>query len=443
MEPPIGTARAPMTSLLARLRSPAGVTLVAYAISQAVVMVGAFVRIPLITGAVGAVGYGHFVVITSLFPFVTLVAMAIQSAARVEISERPRRARATMGALRVLGVRGVGLARVLAGIVAALGPRLVSSELAHLTAAALAIVALALLFTPSSGAMEAYGHTALAHLTLATNTIVSIPLLVIGFALTKSVWIAVLSSAVGVVVPGLLAAIWLRARSAYRAEPPGRATPRERRTLYRLVGSMTGWSVTSMMIYAFDPLIVAGVAGAVAAGSYGAAGRLLIMVLIMGEGLNALLTVRFSRLRAAGDPGATRAALRRFSTLMALGALLLATIYVLVGPTLTGLLSHGQVPAPISLYVAMGISGWLTVATLPFAAALSGPEAAGFRARVGLVWGAINLGTSVLLGLAIGMLGPVVASIVCNAAMYVTLALAARRKPFLLDGRPRPLPVSS
>ena len=417
------------------MRTPAGITLVAYAISQAIVMAGAFVRIPLVSGAVGAVGYGHFVVITSLFPFIGLVAMAMQSAARVEISERPWRARATLGALTKLGLKGFAVTLVAAVLIASCGPFFVEPELAHLAAAALAVMALALLLAPSSGALEAYGHTAVAHLTLAMNSLVSIPLLVIGFVLTKSVWVAVVSSAIGVVAPGAFAAMWLRRRTGYRQEASARPTPKETRTVTRLVGSMTGWSVTSMMIYAFDPLIVATVAGAVAAGSFGVAGRLLIMVVILSEGLNALFTVRFSRLRAAGDPHATRAALRRFTGVMALAAFGLGVVYVVIGPRLAGLLTHGQVPAPLNLYLAMAVSGWLTVATRPFAAALSGPDAAGFRARVGLVWGMINLLTSIGLGLAIGMLGPLIASIVCNTSMYIMLWMAARGRPYLIDGR--------
>lgn len=404
------------------------VTLLAYGLSQVVVLAGAVVRIPLITHALGETGYGRFVVVTSLWPVVQLLAHGLSSTARVVVAERPGRAGGTMRVLRRTGTKegaallvlSVLLAPVLAALV---GPGFAWSVL-WVGVAAMVTLPVA----GHQGLLEGSGRTAVTHLTLATTTVVGLPALVLALGLRQDLTTVVAASMVGFVAPYLTARLltrWL----VPRLETPGGED--EGLLLTGLNGAMTAWALSNVLVYVFDPVILMVTTGEAAAGQYGLASRVTGLVTAVPVALGGLLTVWLSRARARGGADVRRKILLS-TAVFTLAGTLLAAFCIVVGPAVGDLLSRGSVGTPQALYTWLGIYGGLTCASSPLVAAWAAPRAAAVRGRVGLVLGVVNVGASWVLAMALGLVGPVVATVACNAVVVLVLAWLTWRRPHLV-----------
>lgn len=405
-------------------------TVGAYGIAQFIVMVGAFIRIPLITDAVGAVGYGLFVVITSVNPVVAVLASGLAGAARVSIASHPDSTGAITRRLRRFGMVEMLVVSTIGLVVALAGAQIFDPVVMISLGASIFSVSLLLPFAPYSGALEAHDRTALAHLSLAANTIIGVPLLIVGLLLEQSILVVVIATGLGLLAPLLLVMVFVRRLTPYRrtlqAEVPASV---DGENLRRLSTAMTGWSVANLMVYAFDALIIAATVGVVAAGEYGLAARIAILVTVVPEALGNLLTVQFTHLRESGQRSLLVRRIIMVSALLGGMGIVLGTAFAIWGPWLAKLLSGGEVAAPELLYVMFGVYGAITASTQAFLSACAAPGIAKVRARVGITGGLINIALSYPFALWLGPAGPVAVSAVCISGIAVALIVYAMKHP--------------
>lgn len=408
-------------------------TVAAFGIAQFVVMLGAFVRIPLITAAIGGEGYGLFVVITSVNPIVSVLAGGLTGSARVSISSAPQSTGAITQRLRRFGVIETLLVSALGLLVALAGAQIFDPTVMISLGVSIFAVSLMLPLSPYMGALEAHGRTALAHLCLAANTVVGVPLLIVGLRLEQSILVVVIAAGLGLLAPLVVAYLLVRRLTPYRqtrhAKVPGSLSDEN---LRRLSTSMTGWSLANLMVYAFDALIVASAAGVTAAGQYGLAARIVILVTVVPEALGNLLIVNFTRLRLSNQRDALRRRLLLLSALLGGIGLVLGLLFAIWGPLLADLLSNGEVAAPPLLYVWFGVYGAITASTQAFLSACSAPGVAPRRARVGIIGGVANIALSYPFALWLGPAGPVAASALCITGIALALLWHVLRTPDLL-----------
>lgn len=408
-------------------------TVGAFGLAQFIVLLGAFVRIPLITGAIGASGYGLFVVITSVNPIVNVLAGGLGGASRVSVSNFPESTGSIVRHLRRYGTVATLIVATVAVLLATFGARFFDPAVGLALGVSIFTVSLVLPFSPYSGALEAHGHTALAHLTLTANTVVGVPLLICGLALTESLLAVVIATALGLLAPLVLNVVLVRRLTPYmrtlEAHVP-EAVGGE--SLQRLSTSMTGWSLANLLVYAFDALIVAGASGVTAAGEYGLAARIVILVTVVPEALGNLLVVHFTHLRAQGQRVLLVKRLKLISAVLGGIGVTLGLAFAVGGPFLARLLSRGELEAPTLLYVMFGLFGAITASTQAFLSACSSPGMAPSRAKVGIAWGAANIALSIPMAMWLGPAGPVAASIVCITGIAVCLITIAIKRPALL-----------
>lgn len=405
-------------------------TVGAFGVAQLIVMVGAFVRIPLITDAIGAVGYGLFIVITSVNPVVSVLAGGLAGAARVSTASHPCSTGAITRRLRWFGLVEMLALSTIALLVAFAGAQLYDPVVMIALGASIFSVSLLLPLAPYSGALEAHNRTALAHLSLAMNTLVGVPLLIVGLLLEQSILVVVVATGLGLLAPVIVNLLLVRRLTPYRhtlsADVPESVNGEN---LRRLSMSMTGWSVANLMVYAFDALIVAAAVGVVAAGEYGLAGRIVILVTVVPEALGNLLTVHFTQLRLSGRSTLLARRIMMVSAILAGLGVALGTAFSIWGPWLANLLSNGKVDAPSLMYVMFGVYGAITASTQAFLSACAAPGIAKMRARIGIIGGLVNIALSYPFALWLGPAGPVAASALCISGIAIALIVHVTKHP--------------
>lgn len=413
-----------------QLTSPWVLTLLAYGLSQMIVLAGAIIRIPLISDALGEAGYGRFVVITSAWPAIQIMANGLASTGRVVVAERPAATSPTLRALRRTGTRE-GLAVL--GLSGLLLPVLGSTVGWGFAWSILWVGVAALVTLPVAGhqgVLEGAGRTASSHLALATTTLVGLPVLVLALGLRQDLSTVVAATMIGFVAPYLTCRLLTRWLVGVRPDDP-QADP-EPLEIGGLSGAMTGWSMSNVLVYIFDPVIIMLTTSAAAAGQYGLANRVTGLVTVIPVALGGLLIVWFSKARTV-DGGAS--VLRRLllSSLVFGGAgVALAVLLVVAGPTVGDLLGRGNIGTPVHLYFWLAVYGGLTCAAEPLISAWSAPRAAPVRAKLGLSLGVVNVALSFLLALLYGAAGPIMATVVCNLVVVLTLAYLTVRTPSLI-----------
>ncbi|MGB7447936.1 MAG: hypothetical protein WA892_02295 [Ornithinimicrobium sp.] len=416
-------------------------TLIAFGFSQFVILLGAFVRIPLITGALGATGYGLFVIITSVNPVMSMLAGGLSGAARISVADHPNTAARVIRRLRTFGFVEALVLTLIGATIAVVGRYFMPSEAAVALAISISAVSMILPLAAYEGALEGFGRTALAHLTLAANTVVGVPLLIVGLMVSESLPMVVFATALGTATPFLVAALAVRWGTPYRhqrrsKEDQNDDTSEVNLDLRQLSGSMTGWSLANLLVYVADAATLGIVVGASAAAEYGLGWRILVLVTAVPEALGSLLTVYFAKMRS--DPekrgGIVRSLLVLTGVFSAVGAVL-GSACALWGPAIGGLLSNGEVQTPALLYISLGVFGAITSTTAPLLAACAAHGLVSLRARVGVVLGVINVGLSVPLAAWLGSAGPIISSVICVSVIAVWLSVAILRSPDRLTAR--------
>jgi len=414
-------------------------TLIAFGFSQFVILLGAFVRIPLITGALGATGYGLFVIITSVNPVMSMLAGGLSGAARISVADHPSTAARVIRRLRTFGFREA-LVLTLTGVtIAIVGRYFMPPEAAVALAISISAVSMILPLAAYQGALEGFGRTALTHLTLAANTIVGVPLLILGLMVSETLPMVVFATALGTATPFVVCAIAVRWGTPYRHQPRSGHEPDGevvRLDLRQLSGSMTGWSLANLLVYVADAATLGIVVGASAAAEYGLGWRILVLVTAFPEALGNLLTVYFAKMRS--DPerrsGIMRSLLLLTAIFFAVGGLL-GSACAIWGPAIGGLLSNGEVQTPVLLYISLGVFGAITSTTAPLLAACASQGLVSLRARVGVAFGIVNVALSIPLAAWLGSAGPIISSVICVTIIAVWLTLAIVRSPERLTAR--------
>ncbi|HSP60026.1 MAG TPA: hypothetical protein VLO09_03110 [Ornithinimicrobium sp.] len=415
-----------------RLSSPWTLTLLSYGLSQAVVLAGSLVRIPLITQALGEVGYGRFIVITSVWPAIQILAHGLASTARVVVAEDPRRAPPTVRALRWTGTKEGAVVLVLAALLLpVLGPTIGWGFAWSVLWVGLAAVVV-LPIAGHHGVLEGAGRTAASHLALATTTVVGLPVLVLALGLRQDLSTVVAASMVGFVAPYLTYRLLTRRLVRLREPDDGSGSGLDGVVLTGLSGAMTAWALSNVLVFLFDPVIIMATTGAAAAGQYGLASRITGLVTAVPIALGGLLIVWFSRARTQGQGALVLRRLVSSSAVFTVVGVALAVVTIALGPWIGQLLGRGAVGTPQELYTWLGIYGGLTCASSPLVAAWAAPRAAATRARLGVALGIVNVALSVLLAQLMGTVGPVVATVVCNGSVVLALALLTWRRPALV-----------
>lgn len=406
-------------------------TLGAYALSQAVILAGSVVRIPLLTGALGEEGYGTFIVLTSVWPIVQLLTGGLAGAARVSVAAQPDRVGMVSRSLRRTGMiealAVIGAAAIALPILAVW----VDPEVIWALACVLAGSAIVLPLAAHQGLLEGFGHTAVSHLALSMVSIVGLPILMITLIFESSLLSVVAATMVGFVAPYVTCALLSRWLTPVHSPSSGEAGA-STLDLRALTGAMTGWGMANILVFLLDPAIIAFTTGAAASAQYGLASRITGLVTALPVALGGLLVVWFTRARQDRVRNRVLSKLWRALSVSTGCGLGLAVFSVVFGPRIGDFLSQGTVETPENLYVWMAVYGGMTCAAEPLIAAWAAPAAARTRARAGLTFGFVNVVLSFVLALQWGAVGPIIATVLCNFAIISTLLFLTLTRPSLI-----------
>lgn len=410
-------------------------TLAAYGTTQAVLAVGAFLRIPLLVASVAATGYGSIVAFSGLCVVVLAVADGLSQATRAITAERstPNFGRlnrlyglaSTFGVVTVAGFLGSGTVALM------ISPSGDNPWAAGLLC--MGFSATALFGGPAKGFLEGTGKTALVHLLQTSTTVLGLPLLFVVLLISPSLVTASAVTGLGLALPYLayLLAVRKSLRSAgihfrYPLYGP-RSLSRVREV--KAVKSMTVWAWSNSLNYAFDASIVGLVAGTVAAGEFGLASRVMTLAMLLSLALNPLITARVSSWRTSHNLQVLLAKVRRLSLLIGLVSLVVCMMSIALGPWLAGLLSHNQIASPLSLYLALAVFAFSSAVTAPLMGVFAGAGGAKFRAQVSAALAVVNVCLSVILTITVGINGPIISSTTTLILLAVILLVRIRQQP--------------
>ncbi len=421
--------------------------LVTFAIGQALVLLTGLARIPIIVHAIGAVGYGLLLSITSIAPWLLLAVGGLTNVARVDVAEAlgagdTHRALAVLDSL-LHRARRMALALIVISVLVMVVPWsgiLGSDEHMPLAAYELPVsVAVSGLLVASStpGAV----HQGL----LQADRRVVITSILPGVAATLSLLITAVAAAVSapflafVVATGVAssAPYWIahilgrqqqaRLRGKVTEQPDGTTAGHRPGTVGDLV-VMTGAAAPPLFSTGWDPLTLGAAAGPADVAAYGLASRLALLVSVGPSALYPHYWSEYARLRAGGDLGALARRLRRDVVVVTALTATLGAVFVAIGPIVGRYIGSGAIAQPVALYVAMAVLGVLTAVQTVLLPVLGDRESA--RIVAGLVFGFMlpNVALSYLLSRTMGAYGPVVASIIfCSLLLIVAAVLIKRR----------------
>lgn len=404
-----------------------GSAVAAYGVTQAVLALGAFLRIPVLVETLGPDGYGAIIVVTSAWTIANVLADGLSQTSRVLVAEDRQRDWAQNGILKVVGgaarIEAAFLLATAVGAVLALEAVGVFEKQGHLDNAwpwiiVAAGATVALVLAPYRGALEGHQRVVAVNISGVANVLIGLPLLLILLRLWPTFQSAVAATVVGVVSPYVICAIMAR-RSGGRMGRPGRSDRRGVAHALHSSSVMTLWAFANVMVYAFDPVIVGGILGLRAAGEYGLASRVMTLGVVVPLALGGLLTSKVATWRATGDRALVQGRLRSTTFLFAACGLLTSVASGALGPILGQLVGGNSVGTPRQLYWWLATFGFLVTASAPLMAACAGPALSRLRAVSAVIQGLAIVVLSFLLTPALGVSGPVIASVACNGVLIL------------------------
>lgn len=410
-------------------------TLSAYGTAQAVLAVGAFLRIPLLVAAVAATGYGSIVAFSGLCVVVIAVADGLAQTTRAITAERssPSYGRYNRIQNLALSVGLVTTSLLLGGGIFAL---VIEPSGDNPWAAALLCLgfsASAIFGGPAKGLLEGTGGTARVHLLQTSTTVIGLPLLFAALFFSPSLVAASAVTGLGLALPYLtylIAARRILGQAKIHLRPAIYGISRLRRLReIKSVKSMTIWTWSNSLNYAFDASIVGLIAGTVAAGEFGLASRIMTLAMLLSLALNPLITARVSSWRTTSSLDTLLRKVRRLSIYIGLVSLALSTTSVILGPWLAAILSHNQIASPLFLYISLAVFAFASAVSAPLMGVFAGSGGVKFRAKVSAILAVVNLCLSVILTFLFGIGGPVISSTVTLCILSCFLISKIKRNP--------------
>lgn len=409
-------------------------TLASYVLAQAVVATGALIRIPLLVDDLGAAGYGRFTAVFSLWPICAVLIDGLQQATRAAVSNSSMSgAGRSATKMSEYGLRQAMFIVVTFAAPAVLAQVLLRNDLSasiHEIITSTIFVVLGICFciplAPSKGALDGLSKTAFTNITLASNTLIGVPILIVAFSISPTLPTAVFASVIGNSLPFVITAVYLRlslgSGNWYFARP------RKLNRLDRnLVSSMTFFAGANLLAYGFDPLIIAYTTNDVAVAEYGLASKIMMIAMFIPIGLSGLLTTRFASVRASQNIHMNVRWMGKISVSFVIIGFVVCIVSVLAAPLLGRLLSGGDIDPSIGLYMSLAVFSFLAIASCPFLSAFSTVRSSKVRAKASVTAGVTNVVLSIPLGFALGAIGPICASIIANSLMLIYLYYQSRR----------------
>lgn len=408
-----------------------------FALAQGSLMGASFLRLPFVIDALGADGFGAYVLVGSLAPFLMVATSGSRVAARTLVAEADEGCRASRAAaswrvaVRVAAIHLIVGVPLAIGVGLVLGQGLVGSGGALAGVLVVCVVGCSLSIPGGMawGLLEADGRQALVH-TLVTATawiglVVTVVVAVLGGGFV-ALSVVNLASTVG---PFVVAVAWI-GREVIRSRP----APFELGAARRVARASTSRAVAPLGARALDPFVIAPVLGAAAAGTAGLAQRTSLASTVVIQATAPIIARDIGR-RRAEDRAVTTALVLRSASVQATIAATLGAVLVMIGPWLCSVLSGGAIVVPRPLFVAFAVAAAGFAATETVAACASTPSGQRFAWRVEGLAMVVNVVLSVVLVRRLGLAGPVWASAVASFGALAGWVVALRAWPALLTER--------
>jgi O-antigen/teichoic acid export membrane protein len=412
-------------------------TLTAYGLSQLIIALGAFARIPILVGDLGAAGYGIVVAVGGIAVVVLAIADGLAQTTRVQLVDLGQQGHLVAARIQQLANTLAVMFLAISGTAALIVLVLPKGNSSPVFAGILCVLfsSLAIFGGPSKGALEAHGRTATANLMQSATTIIGLPILVLALFISPTLEVAAFVTGLGLALPYLTSIAFSKWDSRGRGfkiqdrrffSPLGELL---KSGVARNVRHMVVWAWANSINYAFDALMVAVLVSATAAANFGLASRIMTMAMLLSLGLTPLLTTRVTQWRNLYSPYEIRRRLWKSSLLLlAASCFLVGLSLVLAGP-LSKWLSHGQILPDWSLFAWLSAFAALSAISMPLMAAFSGKGGVAFRTQMAVICSVINLVVSIVATIAIGEIGPVIGSVVGLFALSVILLIHVRFRP--------------
>lgn len=416
-------------------------TLSAGSVVQLASAAAALATIPVLVHELGAAGFGVLIVVVSLAPWLTLVDGALYPTTRLLVGEArdegrylapPHLLRAAFRmSVKIAAANLVTLitALVVLPLVALFGSRGVAGR-GELVMAVLLFALPLVLSGPGGiylGALEGVGRTVVAALFAGTGPLVALPLTLAVAGLDGGLVPLCAAQGIAAATPRFIAwAYWRHKPSLHEGEAGPRSGGGLRLTLVLQMAVLTA---AVLIQTGLDPIIVASQLGAAEAGAYGLAWRLVTGAMIPITVVTPLFMANIAGARAQGWSHQSDAQLRRLVALAAVAGLAVAGAVTALGPSLASWLGGGEVNSPRVLYLAGACLILVTFAATPLYLAFSGPRALAWSVRLNLWLTIGNVSTSLALVQAVGVSGPLWASVAAGVVGFVALIHAWQRHP--------------
>jgi O-antigen/teichoic acid export membrane protein len=450
----------PLPRLLRLARDPKVEILASFAVGQVLVFGTSVARIPLIIHSLGAAGYGLLLAVTALAPWMLLIIGGVNNVARVDIAEalggsgeqsawatlehhrhRAYRVCAWVGGISILAAVAVPWNSLL---LSKHGLRMATYEVPLGVAVSGVMVALTASGAVYTGLLQADRRVAITSILPGAAAILSLVLTAIAAAWSAPFVVFVLATVAASCAPYWFAHILglsHRARMRRRLHDTSVTAPFRASKTKDLV-IMTGAAAPPLFSVGWDPVVLGAAAGPQAVAAYGLASRLSGLVTIIPSALYPHFWAEYARLRAAGEREALRAQLRRDTIVVAGLTAVLGVLYIAIGPIVATILGTHTVDQPRSLYVAFAVLGVLAALQTVLLPVLGGRRSAWLIATLVFAFTVPNVALSYVLGLRVGAVGPVLASIFFSVLLLsIAWARIHRRPELLVDTSEVPEPV--
>ena len=114
---------------------------------------------------------------------------------------------------------------------------------------------------------------------------------------------------------------------------------------------------------------------------------------------------------------------------MTLLAIAMTALSIVVAGPISKILSHGEITAPRSLYIWLGIFAVTSAATAPLMALFAGTGGAKYRARMSAICAGVNVALSFGLAHVYGAAGPAISSTISLILLSIILLIRTKRIP--------------